>query len=76
MVRAESFTNYGRGRNSTDDAVASILKSASAPGAVNLPAFIVEDGSGLSLAIIDAETGGIKVGNSRSLSTGRGADPA
>ena len=62
-----SFTNYGQGHNSTkEDAVASILKSAEqrAPGAVNLPAAIVEDGSGLGLAIVDAETGGIKVGNS------------
>ena len=49
-----SFTNYGQGHNSTkEDAVASILKSAEqrAPGAVNLPAAIVEDGSGLGLAI-------------------------
>ena len=62
-----SFTNYGQGHNSTkEDAVASILKAAEqrAPGAVNLPAAIVEDGSGLGLAIVDTETGGIKVGNS------------
>ena len=50
-----SFTNYGQGHNSSkEDAVASILKAAEqrAPGAVNLPAAIVEDGSGLGLAIV------------------------
>ena len=62
-----SFTNYGQGHNSTkEDAVASILKAAEqrAPGAVNLPAAIVEDGSGLGLAIADSSTGAVKVGNS------------
>ena len=55
-----SFTNYGQGHNSTkEDAVASILKAAAkrAPGARNVPAAIVEDSSGLGLAIVDTETG-------------------
>ncbi len=58
-----SFTNYGQGHNSTkEDAVASILKAAEqrAPGAVNLPAAIVEDGSGLGLAIADSSTGAVR----------------
>ena len=62
-----SFTNYGQGHNSTkEDAVASILKAAEqrAPGAENLPAAIVEDSSGLGLAIADSSTGAVKVGNS------------
>jgi len=62
-----SFTNYGQGHNSTkEDAVASILKAAAkrAPGARNVPAAIVEDSSGLGLAIVDTETGGIQVGDS------------
>jgi len=62
-----SFTNYGQGHNSTkEDAVASILKSAEqrAPGAANVPAAVVEDSSGLSLAIVDTATGTVKVGNS------------
>ena len=60
-----SFTNYGDGHNSTkEDAVASILKAAEqrVPGAENLPAAIVEDSSGLGLAISDCETDVVQVG--------------
>lgn len=61
-----SFTNYGQGHNSTkDDAIASILKASEqrAPGAVNVPAAIVQEGSGLGLVVADLATGTLKEGN-------------
>ena len=51
-----SFTNYGQGHNSTkEDAISAILKASEqrAPGAVNVTAAVVEDGSGLGLVISD-----------------------
>ena len=61
-----SFTNYGQGHNSTkDDAISAILKASEqrAPGAVNVTAAVVEDGSGLGLVIADPSTGALKEGN-------------
>ena len=62
-----SFTNYGQGHNSSkDDAIASILQASEqrAEGAPSLPAAVVEDSSGLGLAVVDKETGAIRVGDS------------
>ena len=61
-----SFTNYGQGHNSTkEDAISAILKASEqrAPGAVNVTAAVVEDGSGLGLVIADPTTGALKEGN-------------
>ena len=61
-----SFTNYGQGHNSTkDDAISAILKASEqrAPGAVNVTAAVVEDGSSLGLVIADPTTGALKEGN-------------
>ena len=61
-----SFTNYGQGHNSTkDDAISAILKASEqrAPGAVNVTAAVVEDGSSLGLVIADPSTGALKEGN-------------
>lgn len=64
-----SFTNYGQGHNSSkEDAVASILQASEqrAEGARSLPAAVVEDSSGLGLAVVeDAKTGAIRVGDSK-----------
>ena len=64
-----SFTNYGQGHNSSkDDAVASILQASEqrAEGAPSLPAAVVEDSSGLGLAVVDdTTTGAIRVGDSK-----------
>lgn len=63
-----SFTNYGHGHNSSkEDAVASILQASEkrAEGAPSLPAAVVEDSSGLGLAVVeDTKTGAIRVGDS------------
>ena len=62
-----SFTNYGQGHNSSkDDAVASILQASEqrVEGAPSLPAAVVEDSSGLGLAVVDTATGKISVGDS------------
>ena len=62
-----SFTNYGQGHNSSkDDAIASILQASEqrAEGAPSLPAAVVEDSSGLGLAVVDTATGKISVGDS------------
>ena len=64
-----SFTNYGQGHNSSkEDAVASILQASEqrAEGAPSLPAAVVEDSSGLGLAVVDdTTTGAIRVGDSK-----------
>lgn len=64
-----SFTNYGQGHNSSkEDAVASILQASEqrAEGAPSLPAAVVEDSSGLGLAVVDdITTGAIRVGDSK-----------
>lgn len=64
-----SFTNYGQGHNSSkEDAIASILQASEqrAEGAPSLPAAVVEDSSGLGLAVVDdTTTGAIRVGDSK-----------